>query len=158
VTFFVIGFGAWLVSGGRRYREEYASSTQGWRIGSTQTVEITLVRQDRQNLSCASDHEVDGLHCGFRGDMHSAVPGGADDPHILQPFNTVRDELLLGAGMWTAPDLKGALPLQRFSVICEYNVKGFLRSAAIRFDPTVAFVPVGRIATVGTLTNCVLPR
>ena len=148
VAFFAIGLGAWLVSGGRRYSQEYADATQGWRVGTTRVVEITLVRQDKQNLACVWSQELAGLHCA----------GGADDARVLQPYNTIHDELLLGAGLWTSPELKGPLPPQRFTVVCDYRIQGYARSAAIRFNPRDRFAPLGASTTVGTLTNCVLPR
>lgn len=153
---FAIGFGVWLVSAGGRYRQEYADGTEGWRIGTTRVVELTLVRQDKQNLACASDQDAAGLRCGYRQDLR--VAAGADDARVLQPYNTVHGELLLGAGLWSSAELKGPLPDQRFTVVCNYTVKGVFRSARIRFDPLAAFVPLGRTVTFGTLGGCVLPR
>jgi hypothetical protein len=158
VSLFLIGFGVWLVSGTKRYREEYAQSMEGWRVGTTRMVELTLVKDDKTHLGCASDQEIAGLRCGHRRNKSEAVPAGAADPRVLQPFNTVGNELLLGAGLWNSPDLKGALPSSRFSVICNYTIKGVVKSVSIRFNPTAAFAPVGKTVTAGTLSECVLPR
>jgi hypothetical protein len=158
LSFFVIGFGVWLVSAGSRYRQEYADATQGWRVGTTRGVELTLVRQDKENLACSSNQSLAGLHCGYGSDLHEVGPLAPDDPQILQPYNTVGDELLLGAGLWSSPDLKQPLPQERFTVVCNYNIKGVLRSASIRFNPRDRFVPLGKTATFGTLTDCMLPR
>jgi len=147
----------WLVSAGKRYRNEYTESTDGWRAGSTHEVELTLVRSDRQNLSCASDTTVAGLRCAFRRDL-TAVGGSADDPQVLQPYNTTNNELLLGAGLWTSPELKGPLPEARFTVVCNYHIQGVTRSAAIRFAPAAPFSPIGNPVTVGSLSDCALPR
>lgn len=157
LSFVLIVFGVWLFSAGRKYRAEYAHSMEGWRVGSTRVVELTLIRQDKQNLACAADHEVEGLQCGYRSDSQP-VATSADDPRILNPWNTVGNELLLGAGLWNSPGLQGPLPDTRFSVICNYAIKGVMRSALVRFDPAAGFSPIGRPVTVGTLTNCVLPR
>jgi hypothetical protein len=157
LSFCLILFGVWLFSAGRRYRAEYAQVTQGWRVGSTRVVELTLVRSDKENLACASDQTVAGLHCGYRRDF-GAAGGSADDSQVLQPYNTINDELLLGAGLWTSPDLKGPLPPSRFSVVCNYHVQGIAGSAAIRFAVGAPFGPVGKTVTVGSLTDCVLPR
>jgi hypothetical protein len=158
LSFFLIGFGVWVVSAGSRYREEYAQATQGWRVGSARVVDLTLVKDDKRNLACASDQVIAGLHCGYRSDSHEAGPLSADNPQILQPYNTVGNELLLGAGLWSSPDLKEPLPEARFTVICNYHIKGVMKSALIRFAPAASFAPLGRTVTVGTLTDCMIPR
>jgi hypothetical protein len=158
LSFFVIGFGVWLVSAGTRYRAEYAQAMEGWRVGSSRVVELTLVKEDKHNLACAADHSIEGLHCGYRINQHANRPNSPDDPLLLQPYNTVGNELLLGAGLWLSPGLQGSLPETRFTVICTYHIKGVMKSAAIRFDPSATFGPIGKTATVGTLTECTIPR
>lgn len=158
LAFVLIASGVWIVSGAKRYREEYAASTQGWRVGSTVNVELTLIREDKTKLACASEHTVAGLRCGYDQKQTPIGALSADKPELLQPYATVGGELLLGAGLWTNSDMKQTLPATRFSVVCNYNVKGLMRSARIRFDPTSPFNPLGRAVTVGTLTDCQLPR
>jgi hypothetical protein len=158
LSFFLIGFGVWLASAGKRYREEYAQGLDGWRVGSARSVELTLVKDDKRNLACAADPVIAGLHCGYRHDLQEAGSSSSADPQVLQPVNTTGNELLLGAGLWSSSDLKGTLPPDRFSVICNYQVKGFMRSAAIRFDPTTAFFSLPKTVTVGAFADCVLPR
>lgn len=158
MTFFAIGFGVWLVAAVHDYREEYAQATQGWRVGSTRTVELTLVKDDQRNLACASNQVTGGLRCAYRRNLQPAGSSLADDPKILQPYNTTANELLLGAGLWTNADLKGPLPAGRFVVSCTYHVKAVMKWASIRFDAKSAFRPVGKTVTAGALTDCVLPR
>ncbi len=154
----VIGAGVWLVSPASRYREEYARVKNGWHVGSTQRVEITLVKKDKAGLSCASDQSIAGLRCGFGRDHRPIGALQADDPNVLQPFNTVKNELLLGAGLWRSPELARDLPDHRFTVVCNYTVKGVLRSGAIRFGVAGSFSRLGRTATAGTLTDCKIPK
>jgi hypothetical protein len=158
LVFVVIAFGVWVVSGGKRYRAEYAEATQGWRVGTTRVVELTLAPNDKTNLACASDHVIAGLRCGHGSDEQPVGTLSADKPEMLQPYNTVQDELLLGAGLWAAPDLKQSLPPTQFSVVCTYTIKGVMKSARIRFDAMSSFNPMGKTVTAGTLTDCVLPR
>jgi hypothetical protein len=158
LSFVLIGFSVWVVSAGSRYRAEYAQAMEGWRVGSTRVVELTLVKDDKRNLGCAADQVIEGLHCGHRGDLQEAGPASPDNSQILAPYNTVGNELLLGAGLWNSPDMKGPLPDTRFTVTCNYNIKGVMKSAAIRFDHAAAFGPVGKTVTAGTLTDCMIPR
>jgi hypothetical protein len=160
VSFCLIVFGVWVVSAGKRYREEYAQGqgTEGWRVGSTQSVELTVVRDDKRNLACASDQVIAGLHCGYRRDGSAAGSSSPDDAQILQPYNTVGSELLLGAGLWTASDLKKPLPATRFTVVCNYHIEGVAKLASIRFDAAAPFAPGGKRLTAGTLSDCALPR
>jgi hypothetical protein len=158
LSFVLIVFGVWVVSAGRHYREEYAQAMEGWRVGGTRMVEITLAKDDKRNLSCAADQVIAGLACGYRGEAHEAGPLGPDSAQILRPYNTVGNELFLGAGLWNSSDLRGPLPTTRFTVVCNYHIEGVMKSAMIRFDPAAAFGPVGRTITVGTLTDCLLPR
>ena len=160
LSFWLIVFGVWVVSAGKRYREEYAQGqgTEGWGVGSTQRVELTLVREDRRNLACASDQVIAGLHCAYRRDAREAGPSAPDSAQILQPYNTVGNELLLGAGLWTDPVMKRPLPAARFTVVCNYRIDGVAKSASIRFDAAAPFSPVGKRVTVGTLSDCALPQ
>jgi hypothetical protein len=155
-SFCLIAFVLWVVSGGKRYREEYAQATEAWRVGSTRVVELTLVKDDLRHLACASEQVIAGLRCGHGRDKREVST--PSEPKNLRPYNTVANELLLGSGLWNSPDLKGPLPDRRFSVICNYNIKGVVKSVAIRFNPSASFAPVGKTVTAGTLTECMLPR
>jgi hypothetical protein len=154
----LIAFGLWVVSAGKLYREEYSQDMEGWRIGSSREVDITLVKEDDRNLACASDRVIGGLRCGYRLNLQAAGAVSPADPQMLQPYNTVGSQLLLGAGLWTSPGMKQPLPAGRFTVTCTYNIRGMVRAAAIRFAPTAPFDRVGRTVPVGALSDCTLPR
>ena len=158
LSFLLIAFGVWLVSAGKRYRNEYAQATEGWRIGTTQMVEVTLVAEDARNLACASDVVVAGLKCGYRWDRRPAPPPSAGEPDVLLPYNTVGNQLLLAAGLWRSLYLDRPLPKGRFSAVCNYRIQGVMRSVAVRFDADGAFGPVSTTVAVGTLADCVIPR
>jgi hypothetical protein len=158
LSFCLIAFGLWLVSAGKSYREAYAEKTEGWRVGSTHTVELTLVREDKSNLGCAADRALAGMHCGYTLDGAPTGPASAERSQFLQPYNTIDNTLLLGSGLWNAADLKGTLPEVRFTVTCNYNIKGLAKSASIRFDATAPFTALQKAVTVGTLTDCVIVR
>ncbi|MBN2573360.1 MAG: hypothetical protein JXP73_02230 [Deltaproteobacteria bacterium] len=153
-----IGIALWLVLAWSGYKDKYSQQTEGWRLGSTKMLEITLIREDKKNLACASDKTFGDIHCGY---YRNGSPFGAkpeDDPHILQPFNTVKNELFLAAGLWHAPVLRGTLPAERFTVVCNYHIVGVLKAVALRWSPTGNFGPVDQSVAVGTLSDCTIPQ
>jgi hypothetical protein len=161
-TVFVLlcaGVGLWLVLAWMGYKEKYTQQTEGWRLGSTRMLEVTLIREDKKNLACASDKSFGDVHCGYHRNGTALGPKPEDDPHILQPFNTVKNELFLAAGLWQAKVLQGtALPKDRFTVVCNYHVVGVLKDVALRWSPTGSFNPVDQSVAAGTLSDCVIPQ
>lgn len=151
------GVGLWLVLAWAGYKEKYSQQTEGWRLGSTKMLEITLIRDDKKNLACASDRSFGDIRCGHTRDGKPIGPKPEDDPHILQPFNTVKNELFLAAGLWQAPILR-ELPTERFTVVCNYHVVGVLKAVALRWSPTGNFSPVDQSVAVGTVSDCVIPQ
>jgi len=152
------GVALWLVLAWSGYKERYSQQTEGWRLDSTKMVEITLIRDDRKNLACASERSFGGVQCGFHLDGRPFGPTPENDPHILQPFNTIKNELFLAAGLWQAPILRGALPTERFTVVCNYHIVGVLKAVSLRWSPTGNFGPVDQSVAAGTLSDCVIPQ
>lgn len=158
VTFYSIGIALWLIFAWSGYDTKYSQTTDSWKLNSTKMIEITLIAEDKGNLACASDANVQGLHCGYNA-HNQKVSGEVDsDPQILQPYNTVANELFLGAGLWTSQTLKGQLPGQRFTVMCNYKVLGAAKNVALRWAPKAAFDPLKNSVAVGTLSDCVIPQ
>lgn len=153
-----MGVALWLVFSWTGYKDRYSQQTEGWRLGATRMVEVTLIREDKKTLACASDRSFDGIHCGFRGNNSPWGPGPEHDSVTLQPFNTVKNELFLAAGLWAAPVLQGELPASRFTVVCNYHIKGVLKSVSLRWSLTGSFSPVDQSVAVGTVTDCVIPQ
>jgi hypothetical protein len=156
--FLCIGVALWLVFAWTGYKEKYSQQAEGWYLGSTKMIEITLIREDKKNLACASDKEFAGAHCGFHANRQPWGTNPETDPHVLQPFNTIKNELFLGAGLWQSPILSGTLPADRFTVVCNYHVAGVLKAVSLRWSPTGNFGPVDQSVAVGTLTDCVIPQ
>jgi hypothetical protein len=156
--FFCIGVSLWLVFSWTGYKNRYSQQVEGWHLGATKMIEVTLIREDKQNLACASDKSFEGIHCAFHANQQPWGPGPETDGHALQPYNTVKNELFLGAGLWVSPVLRGELPGSRFTVVCNYHVKGVLKSVSLRWSPTGSFGPVDQSVPVGTLTDCVIPQ
>ena len=152
-------FGVWVVSAGKRYREEYAQGqgTEGWSVGSTQAVQLTLVREDKTNLACASDQVIAGLHSPIvaTGTRPALPAPETPDPSAVQHRG---ERAPAGRRPLDRRRLKKPLPAARFTVVCNYHIEGVAKSAAIRFDPAAPFVPAGRSLTAGTLSDCTLPR
>jgi len=156
--FLCIGVALWLILAWAGYKDKYSQQTEGWRLGSTKMLEITLIRDDKKNLACASEKAFAGVHCGFRinGQPWGTTPD--TDPNVLQPFNTVKNELFLAAGLWQSPILQGTLPAERFTVVCNYHILGVLKAVSLRWSATGTFGPVDQSVTVGNLTDCVIPQ
>jgi hypothetical protein len=153
-----IGIALWLILAWSGYKEKYSQQTEGWHLGATKMLEITLIRDDKKNLACASDRTFGEVHCGYHLDGKPFGGKPEDDPHILQPFNTVKNELFLSAGLWQSPILVGTLPPERFTVVCNYHVIGVLKAVSLRWSPTGNFSPVDQSVAVGTLSDCVIPQ
>jgi hypothetical protein len=151
-----IGVALGLVFAWSGYADRYAQLTDGWRLGGTRLVEITLIPQDKDNLACASDMVIGGLHCAYRSSHQPFGP--ADEAHTLRPYNTTGSELFLGGGLWSLPVLQGQLPRDRFSVACNYTVLGVAKSVSLRWSPTGSFDPLKPTITVGRLSDCVIPQ
>jgi hypothetical protein len=155
-----IGIVLWLVYAWSGYSTKYSQATDSWKLNSTKMIEITVVREDRDNLSCASDVTVGGLHCGFHANQQPWGGGVSSDSQVLQPFNTVANELFLGAGLWTSPRLPKTLPSVRFTVMCNYKVYGAAKSMSLRWalPPKGSFDPLKTSVAVGALSDCVIPE
>lgn len=138
-----------------RYRATYATADAGFVVGATRLVEITLVRDDMRNLACASDVSIGELRCGFDG-AKRAVPA-LRERRTLRPYNNVKNELLLAAGLWSVLAEPEALPKARFTVVCDYHVTGVLKSAALRWAHAGRFDRLERSVPVGFVTQCQIP-
>jgi len=156
LALFVIGLGVWLLLAGTAHRRNYSAAGAAWHRGARNFIEITLLREDRANLACAANAVMDGLHCGLDA-TRAPHPAGGDDARVLRPYNTVNGELFLGAGLWDSPALHAGLPTQRFTVVCDYEIVGALRSVLLRWSPAGDFVPVDRSLAVGSLRDCSIP-
>jgi hypothetical protein len=158
LALFVIGVGVWLLLAGTAYRRQYSGTGVAWHRGAQNFIEITLVREDNINLACASDAAMQGLHCGFRADQRARQSMvGDDDAHLLRPYNTVNGELFLGAGLWNSLAQHGPLPAGRFTVTCDLDIVGALRSVALRWTRNGAFEAPARSLAAGVLRDCAIP-
>ena len=157
LSLFLIGFGVWLVFAWSRYGEEYAQVTEGWHVGSTRMVELSLIQDDMLN-ACAADQMKQGFHCNYRRDLHEVGPLSRDDPKLLQPYNTSKNELFMAAGLWSCPEMKQPLPPARFTVVCNFHVESVMKPVMIRFGRARRFIPVDKSVAIGTLTDCVFPQ
>ena len=155
---FLVTFGVWVIFAWTGYASRYATHADNWHKGGVRSIELTVVRDDAQNLSCASDVEVEGLHCAYRANQQPFGHIPPDDRVTLRPYNTVDSVLFLGAGLWSSPALAGPLPTERFTVVCNYRMVGAVKSVALRWSPTGTFSPTKDSLPVGILSDCVIPR
>jgi hypothetical protein len=152
-----IAFVLWLIFTVSGYANGYAQAMEGWRLGGTHMVELTLVREDREDGGCASDVRVVDVRCEFGADQElAAEPPGKSQ--ALRPYKSITDQLLLGAGLWDAEALRGSLRRGRFTVVCNFHVLGVMRSAALRWRKKDAFSRAKETIPVGKFSQCVIPR
>lgn len=146
----------WLVYSWTGYARRNAHIGDGFHLSSSQLLELTLVREDRDDLACASDAPINGLRCGYQ---QGGKPVTGEDPkRVLQPYMTTKNELLLGAGLWQSPALAKPLPPGRFTTICNYRLAGATRSVSLRWRATGSFEPYAKVAPVVSLSDCVIPE
>jgi len=157
LALFVIGFGVWVVNHWTKYDKYSGQTEQGWHKGSKQMVEITLVREDKTKLDCASDIIIEGLGCAYTADSQPRNPPLPKDK-TLHPYCNIKNDVLLAAGLWDSPGLQGELPTERFTVVCNYSVVGVVKSVSVRWNIGDKFDPAKQSLPVGILTDCVIPQ
>jgi hypothetical protein len=109
-------------------------ASAAWKTGQTVDVEITLVKQDKDELACASPQDVKGRRCAQeRANKAWATPGDNDDKKLFKPYTTTTGAELLAAGLWSEPAMTTNLPNVRFSVKCKFTVEGIIKQPAIRW-------------------------
>ena len=158
LSLFIVSFGVWLIFKWTGYADRYAPHADGWYKGGTRSIEVTLIREDVQNLACASDATFEGMHCAFRANQQPFDAKGTEDRLVLRPYYTVDQVLFLGAGLWSSLGTVGSLPKERFSVVCNYHMVGSLKSVSLRWQPTGTFAPAKDAVPTGLLTDCVIPQ
>ncbi|MFT3769706.1 MAG: hypothetical protein QM820_30075 [Minicystis sp.] len=126
-----------------------------WKVGDVADVEITLVKNDRQDLACASADEINGKHCGFEANNKPWSKGdNADDKKLLKPYTTTDRVQFAAAGVWSEPALSGdKLPATRFSVKCKYKVEGMLKAMSVRWESTGQWF-AGNDWYAGSVSDC----
>jgi len=158
---FVVSFGVWLIFAWSGYARRYATNAEGWSMGATRSIELTVTREDFDNLGCASDVVLEGLHCQHRANQQpfgsEGSPGGTTDGQILRPYVTVDRVVFLGAGLWSALGPVAALPPGRFSAVCNFHMAAAIKSVSLRWSPRGPFEPAANSVPAGTLTDCRVP-
>jgi hypothetical protein len=128
-----------------------------WKVGQTVDVEITLVKNDQNELLCASAEEIAGRHCGHEAPNKPwSKPDGADDKKLLKPYTTTNGAELLAAGLWSEPSMKSNLPATRFSVKCKFTVEGIVKKPAIRWGSDRPFYDSPGDWFAGPVSACVV--
>jgi len=131
------------------------AANASWKTGQTVDVEITLVKQDREELMCAAPQEINGRRCAQeRSNKPWGTPSGADDKKLLKPYTTTNGAELLAAGLWSDPALTTNLPPTRFSVKCKFTVEGIIKAPSIRWASDRPFYDSPSDWPAGAVTAC----
>lgn len=139
-----------------------------WKLNEPVDVEITLVATDANDLNCAMEGEIGGLHCGFTSGnaRNAAARGSRDDAKLLQPYSTTNRQNFLAAGLWMQPELKDAAELDkrvkamqnpRFAVNCKFTPRGKAKSAKVQWKAGADWGP-GDGWYVGDVKDCKLAK
>ncbi len=158
LALFVIGLAVWVMLAASGYRNKYVSANECWRRGGGSLIELTLVREDKMNLACASGATIGDLRCGYGADRRMQPAPGPDESRVLRPYNTTGGQLLLGAGLWSSPNMSKELPAGRFTAWCDFEVVGVVKSVALRWAPSGDFSPTVKALPAGSLHDCVIPE
>lgn len=132
-----------------------ARTAPSWKTGQTHDVELTLVKNDKDELTCAAPQEIAGRRCAQeRANKPWATPAAGDDKKLLKPYTTTGGQELLAAGLWSEPALTSNLPATRFSVKCKFTVEGKIPQPAIRWSTDKPFYDSPAEWPAGVVTNC----
>lgn len=123
--------------------EQQAPPTMKWAVGQTVDVEITLVKNDRNELACAAADEIAGRHCAFEAASKPWTKGDVnDDKKLLKPYTTTDRAQFVAAGVWSEPALTAdKIPASRFSLKCKLKVEGKLKNMSVRWEQTGNWFP-----------------
>lgn len=114
--------------------EERAS----WVVGKTGQIHLTVTTADYDKLSCADERVTNSVHCSFRTERER-FPQQADAPiddnkrHILQPYRTTDNQLVLLGGLWAQPDVAQRLHEEPARGVSEKNLARFVVSCDVKF-------------------------
>ncbi len=126
------------VSGLGKYITKTAPETAArasWKVGQTANIHLTVVTADFKELGCAMGKTQGENHCEFKNEREQ-FPVAAGEPvddnkeHVLQPYRTTDQNLILTAGLWAQPEVAMRLhtepplgtskkTLARFVVACD---------------------------------------
>ncbi len=136
-------------------------SSTGWASGSEQSIDVTLVPQDRTNLACASASEVAGHHCQFEAQNKpwAKTPIG-DEKVQYKPYRLAgTNDPVLIAGLWSDPGMsRGPLPTERFTAKCKFKVEGKVDKLSVRWNPADPWYEEPFAWPSGTVSNCTITR
>lgn len=147
-------------SGRERGKSGGLPTSTRWSVGSEQDIHITLIAQDKTNLSCASSDELGGKHCEYEAKDKKWSKGGSnDDKSQYKPYRLVgNNDPVLIAGLWSEPALKGALPNERFSAHCKLKVEGKLKKPTVRWGPKDPWYDEPFDWPAGSVSNCTVKK
>jgi hypothetical protein len=139
-----------------------------WKLNEPVDIELTLVASDANDLACAMEGELAGLHCGYTAPnaKNAAAQGSREDAKLLQPYSTTSRQNLLAANVWMQPELKDAAALDakiktmqnsRFSVSCKFTPRGRAKGAKVQWKPGTDWGP-GDTWYVGEVKDCKLAK
>lgn len=103
-------------------------SLHGWTDEQLVRVHIVVSPAHAHERACAAPEALDDLRCSFvEGGKRGTDAPTFPDPKLLQPHWTTDGQRLLGAGLWSFPELQPVLAEgldQAVTVACEVRILG----------------------------------
>lgn len=160
ITMFVVVVGVLAIGFALLGQERGGGGPRGpaWKVGQTVDIEITLVANDKRELSCASSEEVNGRHCAFEAPNKPwSKDPSQDDKKTFRPYTSTDNMQFVAAGLWSEPSLATSLPAARFSVKCKYTVEGKLNAPTFHWESGWEGQPRGEMFA-GVVSGCVVTQ
>lgn len=151
-----------------------ATQTKDWKVGQEATVHVTVITADYNKLACAHPDPVGDYHCAYADEKKPwpAQPDALPDDnkkHVIQPYRTTDNTLLMLAGLWAQPVVATRLhrepphatpekKLARFVVECRVKFLAEWRAPLVRWAPGQTWSRQGngegRLAPVAEPLSC----
>jgi hypothetical protein len=146
------------------------TNMNGWHVGGSTRVRLTVITMDYERLLCASDKSFGEDHCQYK-DQNTPWPQELGEPlddnkkHVIQPYRTYPDnQLILVSGIWSHPVIATRLhqepwqgfvetKLQRFVIECDVDFISKIDEVSLRWKPDIAWGKEAN-AIVARSRNC----
>lgn len=114
------------------------AARSSWQVGQTANIHLTVVTSDYGDLACADERSFDGNHCEFRNErerfpQQDGAPVDDNKKHILQPYRTTDQNLILTAGLWAQPEVAMRVHDEPAAGAARSKLARFVAACSVKF-------------------------